>query len=701
MAAGNTAISGLPLATPLTGTELMPMVQGGITCQVATQDLSVGVKYTSGAVGAVARTVQDKLRDGVSLADVGGVGDGVVNDAASLLNAVTYDDAKLLSTKAYAMPLLSAISANLNRLFGRGVIRTTDFPASPLITDIGGFDLAGTNQAIAGASQFAMLDNQPYADMTRIQAALMASTCNVTFLGDSLTETNGNQSWYESAWTRQFMRMLDASFTGVQFNYSNLGLNGCQSAQAIDPAFTVGTAPYFTSRVKPTTFPVGLGWWSRGATASDAVISCAVAGGTGYTQGQAVTFSAPAAGGLQATGTLNVTAGVPTSITMTCMGDRYAGLTPTASATGGVGCTFSPVVGSKAWRDFVRDSSPDVLLIGLGQNDMGPAPTGFTANIQSYIDFTKTWVKVPTIILVSTHQPTRLDPTYANYQNVLEAAARAMRMLAIKNKCLCIDTYRMFRWMRDGVDDKVHAVVKEANTRNFPTWWTARSGAMPTGTSTVTSTNNFQVFRSGIKARDIVFNTSVTLNSTAQIPQFYYRNRISNAGGATGGGTGYLVMLVYSAPNWFLQFWVNGVASTPHVNLTALGLAPILGTPLNISIDATDHRHRVYVNAVLVKDVTDYGTFESGEIGFGMAGAATAGTQATWVTTLSIGVPRKIGRPLLSDVDYFGINDFATNSQDSLGGNGINHPSTQGQMSYIAACGSVIRKIVDYYQAKN
>ncbi len=56
-------------------------------------------------------------------------------------------------------------------------------------------------------------------------------------------------------------------------------------------------------------------------------------GGVGYTT-PTIAFSAPTAGGVQATGTLTVVGGVITAVVMTNIGQGYAGLTPTATITG-------------------------------------------------------------------------------------------------------------------------------------------------------------------------------------------------------------------------------------------------------------------------------------------------------------------------------------------------------------------------------
>ena len=56
-------------------------------------------------------------------------------------------------------------------------------------------------------------------------------------------------------------------------------------------------------------------------------------GGVGYTT-PTIAFSAPASGGVQATGTLTVSSGIITTVVMTNIGQGYAGLTPTYTITG-------------------------------------------------------------------------------------------------------------------------------------------------------------------------------------------------------------------------------------------------------------------------------------------------------------------------------------------------------------------------------
>lgn len=83
-----TKISELPVATTLTGAELVPVVQSGATKQTTVNAFGPAIPYLPAGTGAVATTVQTKLRETVSVKDFGAVGDGSTNNDTAFYNAL-------------------------------------------------------------------------------------------------------------------------------------------------------------------------------------------------------------------------------------------------------------------------------------------------------------------------------------------------------------------------------------------------------------------------------------------------------------------------------------------------------------------------------------------------------------------------------------------------------------------------------------
>jgi parallel beta-helix repeat protein len=128
-----TKISQLPTATtPLTGAELVPMVQSGSTYQATAQGVanlaalplaasggSNLVGFLQAGTGAVSRTVQSKERDTVSVKDYGAVGDGVTDDTAAIQAAVNTGGAVIVPVGTYKVSAKISLVSNV-QILGAG-----------------------------------------------------------------------------------------------------------------------------------------------------------------------------------------------------------------------------------------------------------------------------------------------------------------------------------------------------------------------------------------------------------------------------------------------------------------------------------------------------------------------------------------------------------------------------------------------------
>jgi hypothetical protein len=92
-------ISNLPAATtPLAGTELVPLVQGGVTVKVAASNLST---FTATGTGAVTRQISSKLGDLVTPQDFGAIGNGVADDTTAWTNWQNASGSKYIPAGSY------------------------------------------------------------------------------------------------------------------------------------------------------------------------------------------------------------------------------------------------------------------------------------------------------------------------------------------------------------------------------------------------------------------------------------------------------------------------------------------------------------------------------------------------------------------------------------------------------------------------
>ena len=112
----------------------------------------------------------------------------------------------------------------------------------------------------------------------------------------------------------------------------------------------------------------------------------------------------------------------------------------------------------KSWRAHIKDFKPDLIIIAFGMNDSGSGHTNtasydFITNLKIMLDYIKTFDKKADVILVTTILPTTNQSIYSQRQDITNSVARACRELAKEEGYACADANRLFRVLRDGVDE--------------------------------------------------------------------------------------------------------------------------------------------------------------------------------------------------------------------------------------------------------
>lgn len=120
-------ISQLPAAGALDGSELNPVVSNGITVKAATSALG----YKRSGVGAVSRSLSNKVAERVSVKDFGAVCDGIADDTASVQAALNYCAANNWPTLVVPGKCKISSSLIINRLVDQNADEFTIYGEGP------------------------------------------------------------------------------------------------------------------------------------------------------------------------------------------------------------------------------------------------------------------------------------------------------------------------------------------------------------------------------------------------------------------------------------------------------------------------------------------------------------------------------------------------------------------------------------------
>ncbi|WP_416312858.1 SGNH/GDSL hydrolase family protein [Rossellomorea sp. FS2] len=335
--------------------------------------------------------------------------------------------------------------------------------------------------------------------------------------------------------------------------------------------------------------------------------------------------------------------------------DRHAGFWRTWSVLG------------KSWRDHIKDFAPDLLIVAFGMNDTGgttPDEAEFN-QLSALKGFVEGIASKPSMAFVTPFMPSY---NHSQSQKATLSVARAIKYFAKENGHTLADVNRVYRIIRDGIDDDTRETTKEVNFEKFNTtqWAGDKSSFTLNGanlTPIVGATNKF------IENTRAFYSGSIELSFLSKVEGAEGNLRIEYRRDSAYGRM--TLIVVPGQANGEITLFKTSTSSTLIANKKNLTIPKDIVH--KIRIEAEDNNHSVYLNGVLLFAVKSYQKLHEGSIRIG------SDQTVPGLANLSIQYKDSVkGDPLYTEAEMLGV------VGGSQSGNGLNHPTGQGHALFYA-----------------
>lgn len=335
----------------------------------------------------------------------------------------------------------------------------------------------------------------------------------------------------------------------------------------------------------------------------------------------------------------------------------------------------------KSWWDHVKDSKPDLLIFGFGMNDVVQGEWAYNPTTVSNAAFYRElngrmaqWPSPPSVAAITSMLPTHrsdLDGgAWPRFRVMVQQDADMVRGICREFNWTCIDANRWWSLAADAKDPVLMQHEHFLALKDHAASWTVQSGSWTANAED--SLQGTGTLRSKEMCNDLYQRMSFTVADLGSTPGMFWRDRGDMAQGK---------------PNRYSASVVKGSWGKAQLQVSwqdqSLALLPLGDEKQSYALEVLVEgaRHRIYVDNVLLADLS-----HMGNMGEGYNGVFISGGKGTLSgSTVRQGRPTVVGEVKYSDDDLLGINDWLTNPK-SLGGGARNHPSRLGvRLAYVPA----------------
>lgn len=356
----------------------------------------------------------------------------------------------------------------------------------------------------------------------------------------------------------------------------------------------------------------------------------------------------------------------------------------------------------KSWRWHLENWQPDVLVIAHGMNgtEALSLAADFANDLNTFISDIEAWPSRPDPVLVSGFEPTTDAGSITSKPTVVRAFARTVRAVARLRGIPHADPHRLYRVVRDGVDEVYTQTYPILGLRGFedqsewgydPALWTLSRGneAGPLKTSTLlqNGADGARYVMTKRTFRDGFLDIGIVPTAADQIGEVYIRSDPTEPGAIValvtpnnGGNQGNISIFLtpQNALIWGHAFDIP-VNSMVALRWLFQGEKHVLDVQIyGSSNDSVQHFE--FVNAFGQQD---------GRVMFGRGtGASPRYLNTQLYAYLPLGTD--ITAPLAQQPTLLGTQ--ATTNWPATSGNGLNHPTSQGHaLFYAPAFDGIVR----------
>lgn len=305
----------------------------------------------------------------------------------------------------------------------------------------------------------------------------------------------------------------------------------------------------------------------------------------------------------------------------------------------------------KPWREYVRDTNPDLLFIAFGMNGTSTTVESTKANLDSIMTYIGTWSKKPTVVLITNFTP-KLGYVEQPEIDKRNAIARSTRAYAKLKGLGLIDVNKVYRILRYGKNDAIGIAEK---IRGFDGW------QHDNGVTGDSSTRAYTGGKYSKRQAPVNFKVRARFSVVAgNVLGFKFRNT-----GIVFFNTNDKNIKIYKALGSS-----NVIAQKNDVTLT-------VGNHY-LSLLVCENKAVVYLDDVEVLSTTDvFFDFSDNlvQVGYEIGGGTIDNVEITEFNSRSV-------TPMLTDEDIVGkyiLGDYTI--KYPYGGNGVNHPTSGGLLN--------------------